>query len=715
VRRACGRLAGSGAEASSISRVQLQAILASNRSFSEHLWGALGFAQGAEVARCEVLCQAAMKYVKAVGGSLPPYSDMGCLTVRGATTCDVRLDPAALARGLRAAAGGPLPDRGVSMEEPLPELVQQTVATSQTSQRAASKATPMLHTRAWGLGHAASVTQSSRSAAGAAGAAGAVASPMPPVRALDLQQISASRSSLGEHAFVPYTVWEAVQRICFFFRVFPANGEDLAISTGPGTELLDVGEGGGDGMEVAVAMSDLQAKEWISMVITELRAESTGDLRAKWFGGAGTLSESQVRDRISLTMNFIERELTRGIRYVYPADSAYESPCSSGGIVAYVWKMSSDEEGYAETFGPECDSSDNALDKPCSIDEAGRYYVYLCNSWYNGVDSNYRIASLIHEAVHHAGPVDITYNSDSMKDISQADQLNNAANYQSFAQDVAQSAWGCTDSDTVSVIGLSYTCSNSLCPCWVYADFCDHSQYGSSVRAQCPAMCGECERPNVAPPVAILEPTLVPTPMPTLAPTPPPGQVPIRVPTLAPTPAPTRAPVPTLVPTPMPTLAPIPAPTRAPPPSPTPVPTPVPTLAQTPVPTTIPTLAPAPTPAPALTSAPKPLQPAPPSSPARTPLTTQPPATADCSEPIEEQMFRIGSQDYSGTCEALAWHDFCSAAGVKELCPISCGSCVPQGCEEDRDFDCQAWSGYVCWDVVKPHCPLMCGVPGCTR
>lgn len=51
-----------------------------------------------------------------------------------------------------------------------------------------------------------------------------------------------------------------------------------------------------------------------------------------------------------------------------------------------------------------------------------------------------RIATMIHEATHHTGPKDITYNKNKAKALPQLDQLDNAANFQRYVMDVALNA-----------------------------------------------------------------------------------------------------------------------------------------------------------------------------------------------------------------------------------------------------------------------------------
>mmetsp|Transcript_40742 Transcript_40742/g.102335 ORF Transcript_40742/g.102335 Transcript_40742/m.102335 type:complete len:544 (-) Transcript_40742:217-1848(-) len=454
------------------------------------------------------------------------------------------------------------------------------------------------------------------------------------------------------------------------------SGKGLAVSTGFSAGLLNISQGYGDLAEDAIAITDLQAKAWTSTVIGELSSWSAGNFTATWFGGAGPLNDMQVHTHITLTMNFIESELTRGIRYVYPADSATQSRCPLGNI-AYIWQ------------GLLCNSLDNALDKPCGIDESGRRYVYICKSWYSSSNSNpnSRVGSLIRAVAWHAGLGDVSTDPYIMKSMSQAAQLSNAPNYQNFAQDVAHSAWGCLDSDVVNIPGYQ------LGSCSVFKHLCDNWQHGSLVREQCPSICGQCMGPVIpqVPTAGPISPTtLPPTSAPTLVPT----LVPTLAPTLASTPTPNDAP--TSSPQPAPIVSANIRPTRAP------TLTSTPSLPPSPVPPLVPTLAPTPAPTPAPTAHPPSLMP---------PL----PAIGKCHEPAEEQLLNFDGHDYSGSCSAYAWHGFCSTAGMKELCPVSCRACVPAGCEEDPTFDCEAWSGYVCWESVKQRCPLSCEVQGCTR
>merc|ERR1712176_505580 len=101
-------------------------------------------------------------------------------------------------------------------------------------------------------------------------------------------------------------------------------------------------------------------------------------------------------------MNFIRRELLDGVHYVYPADDAQRTSCG-GRTVAYVWRYASSQEGYRETRGPVCSADEDPFSRQCAVDAQGRYFVYLCKLWYEESQEAWQIATLVHEAAHHAG------------------------------------------------------------------------------------------------------------------------------------------------------------------------------------------------------------------------------------------------------------------------------------------------------------------------
>lgn len=209
------------------------------------------------------------------------------------------------------------------------------------------------------------------------------------------------------------------------------------------------------------------------------------------------MTTESVRARVMRTMNFVQRELVDGMHFVFPADRAVFTICGADtDVVAYVWKGGDTVNvGYAETTNPVCQSTDDPFAKRCGLDEEGRYYMYLCQKWYDGVGDNFQIATFVHEASHHAGPGDVKYKPQEIVRMNQADQLNNAASYHNFAQDLAQSVWGCKDMEVVT--GTGYTCGNGqLCSCPSMAGLCNNGDdIGRKVRQQCATTCGLCQAP----------------------------------------------------------------------------------------------------------------------------------------------------------------------------------------------------------------------------
>jgi len=154
------------------------------------------------------------------------------------------------------------------------------------------------------------------------------------------------------------------------------------------------------------------------------------------------------------------------------------------------------DKGYEETPGEGvllCGPSEDPFFRTCGVDQNGRYFVYLCKAWYEVAPPNNQISLIVHEAAHHAGPTDVTYDREQMKRNSQADQLNNAANYQWFAQDIAQS---------VQLADPRVVCTDLDGGCGYYRDqgYCANNDH---IRKHCRKTCGICvagPAPRPAPP-----------------------------------------------------------------------------------------------------------------------------------------------------------------------------------------------------------------------
>merc|ERR1719277_864868 len=149
----------------------------------------------------------------------------------------------------------------------------------------------------------------------------------------------------------------------------------------------------------------------------------TAASRRTWFGGSGSKNAEQVRERVLKTLNFIEEEMVQGMRFIYPANSAKANVCQ-GRVGAYVWTRDSKgaAKGYEETPAEGyllCEGSADPFDNYCGVDQDGHYFVFLCKAWYESAPQSSQISLFIHEAAHHAGPTDVTYDRERMRRMGQ--------------------------------------------------------------------------------------------------------------------------------------------------------------------------------------------------------------------------------------------------------------------------------------------------------
>lgn len=382
---------------------------------------------------CMELCTAVVDYVRSTGGVLPPFSNVACRTVHGNTTCDVEADPGVLSRKFGSVGDMELADHG-----PLTAVKDETGLGSESDGRAFLYQEVVGHT--------------SRSAL--------------PAALLQRGMGAAGNATLGGEVLT-YSVWEAVERIANLFCVYPSSGTDVDVFISSGPVLLQEGTTSAD---ATVAYRASEAKAWLAVILRNVNGNQEAAAQRQWFGGTGSMNAGEVRQRILRTFNFINREFAQGFYFIIPADNAKQSACPQG-AVAYVWRAGyEDPTGYEETIYPRCSSSDNPRTNNCALDQNDKYYVYLCNSFFSQPE-DYQVGVLIHEAAHHAGPNDVTYNRDQMQKESQFNQLMNAANYQWFAQTVADGA--CSDLDG---------------NCRYYTSYCNTD----NIKAKCKKTCGLC-------------------------------------------------------------------------------------------------------------------------------------------------------------------------------------------------------------------------------
>jgi len=466
VARTCADLNEGQDHMTTVALQQMQDIISLDDATSAKLWEALKLTEVGDSVPCQSLCEAVVGYA-GENGVVPDFSDRACYTFDDNTKCDLDVAPQRLIEDVGEGQGGvPHDDYLVAGEGAA--LLQ---GTRQRILRAVHSSEEGLHTTA----HVVEASSGDEA---------------------DEYASEAEMREWMERKHCPFTIWEAAELIANFFRVFPSRGKGPIIDMPEASIAAALAQGESAATTSQKISSDnAEAKAWVSQVVLELANQRTAAYRSKWFGGSGSKSQSQVRSRIIKAFDFIKRELDE-VRYVYPADSAYRSACS-GGASAYVWKSSTSKSGYTETTGPLCSSGTSGMNSNCGVDKQGRFYVYLCQVWMNSAKSS-RIATLIHEAAHHTGPTDHSYNTGTMQQMSQSKQIDNAANYEHFGKEVAHAAWGCSDKDPPN---MPFQCSPGPCRCSGLAGFCSDATYGAAVKSQCPATCGACngQKPSPTP------------------------------------------------------------------------------------------------------------------------------------------------------------------------------------------------------------------------
>jgi len=235
-------------------------------------------------------------------------------------------------------------------------------------------------------------------------------------------------------------------------------------------------------------------------VIRNVNGNREAQAQRTWFGGAGTMNTEQVKRKLVSMFNSIDREFAKGLHYVIPADRAKGSTCRQGGVVGYVIPRS-----------PRCHSHE-AWNRGCTMDYNQKYFMYVCNAFFEGGE-DYQAGVLIHEVSHHKGTIDVTYDLNVARTMSQQNQLRNARNYQYFAYTVAGACLD-DDSNCVSYAAQGYCrgdnvkrdCKRScgVCRtggggggggcvdqdqhCASYAQYCNDDR----IRGLCPRTCGTC-------------------------------------------------------------------------------------------------------------------------------------------------------------------------------------------------------------------------------
>eukprot|EP00928_Gymnodinium_smaydae_P072558 TRINITY_DN558_c0_g1_i8.p1 TRINITY_DN558_c0_g1~~TRINITY_DN558_c0_g1_i8.p1 ORF type:complete len:794 (-),score=67.31 TRINITY_DN558_c0_g1_i8:71-2377(-) len=444
-------------------------LLSASARDMTNFWTAVGLDVSEQEVSCQILCDKLVKYVKTVGGVLPTSSDTVCLTVKGTTTCDNYVDPIELAHEM------------ASFEYETRSFAKDVLLTGADA-NSSDQALP--------------------------------ASKVAPSSASTTSPTSVDDRDASSHvATITYSVWNAVESIAEQFRFYPSSGSNSMILHGPPEEMesafVDVSEVGTASTSVAMKQeletAFARARVWVAQVKRVMSTQGAAAARAKWFGGNGNATEEEhekARIRIVRTFNFIAREFSDGVHFVYPADEATAPACFSWRM-AYVYLDPSRPKGsreYRESQGPKCSPSDDPKRKWCAVDSDGKYYVYLCNLMWSNYSSATFTAGLIHELAHHAGTIDWILGKEMGQSSSLEDQLYSTSNYEWFAVDVVASNGLCVD--------FNHNCSE-----WKKGTACATND---DLRKQCPYTCGLCDDPTLSLP----SPTPTTTSLPSEPPTP---------------------------------------------------------------------------------------------------------------------------------------------------------------------------------------------------
>jgi len=503
VRETCERLNGGVVGSVTVNLTTLAEILttnASNGSCLQQLFSS--------TPTCVDLCNASVAWLQASAAVIMPNAtDVACWTHEGVTNCDIDVSPHSVALLTNTTVS---PDHG--------EVVPNGTGGHATTSHGRGRPLPA---RVVNL-----VQYQSANKHGELAGNDHKRGTLKRLSSLANGQVQLKSKFALLDGSVRYDTCDDVAiKIANLFRIHPSNGREVTISGGGHANITKGGSGQGallqrNDIGPMIAQYQQIALAWATTVIRELMDNNAAEFRQEWFRGQGTFTAAQVKTRILRTFNFVERELQDGFHYVYPGDNAIGGSCG-GTTLAYVTGWVNSASGFYETVGPTCDpsaSDGDGIQKSCGIETGatGKYYMYLCN-WINQFDKQTQISTFIHEAVHHSGPGDKSYDESTMKTMAQSLQLDNADSYAGFGRTVVESAWGCAQESTVSVSGYSCGANNAPCPCGTLSSLCGTN---TEVRSKCRATCGLCAQPTGLPSVGG---GVSPTPPP--APTPVPGPV----------------------------------------------------------------------------------------------------------------------------------------------------------------------------------------------
>jgi len=225
----------------------------------------------------------------------------------------------------------------------------------------------------------------------------------------------------------PFQQQLAVLRVAQLFRFYPRRYENDFIDPSPPMPAPRQ-------KHVFEALAKVEV--WLSLTLRAMINHEEVAERERYFGGKkGRHSKSTVRQMVWNVLAYAMRELMRGIHV------GMGRHCEST-VLGYVWAEPEETGDLIRPNTGGCSPSDGE----CGLGLDHRYHVYICEAAFHCGEAEF-VSLFLHEVVHHAGPVDITYNLRKMVRLHQREQLFNADNYQQFflavvtEEELDQSRW----------------------------------------------------------------------------------------------------------------------------------------------------------------------------------------------------------------------------------------------------------------------------------
>lgn len=253
---------------------------------------------------------------------------------------------------------------------------------------------------------------------------------------------------------------QVVERLMNMFRVFPVvENRTLAAPITDRARKL--------------ASAHAKAKAFLStaldaIAMTERLSGAFGDgSGVDMYGWFPIANGKQVK----ATLNAAYRDFVVGYHYIFPESEVLDSRCSHN-VVAYMVKNA---EGFEPTVGPVCETRSAAFGTPCGLDKHGKKFMYLCDAVWRSSTATL-VMTLLHEALHHAGPGDLAWDREHLQK-ADGNQVHNCDNFVNYALEVSGAMWTCLDMGTCNA--SSCTSNNTAHACKFTCDQCLYHSPGS--------------------------------------------------------------------------------------------------------------------------------------------------------------------------------------------------------------------------------------------